>query len=56
MLFVFRHVCVLCNQALDVFSPELNTYFPESNVITTVGSVSDETEETTEADHLIDLV
>lgn len=48
-----RQFRLLCSHARTVFSPALNMYFPVSNVITMVGSVSEETVETTEADQAI---
>lgn len=50
-----RQFCLPCSHARTVFSPALNMYFPVSNVITMVGSVSEETVETTEADQAIVL-
>lgn len=46
----------LCKKARLVFSPALKMYFAESNVTTTVGSVSDEEADKTVADQSIALV
>lgn len=51
----FFHPLLVCRCALVVPSPTLNTYFPDSKVMTTVGPVSDERPVMVEEDQFIAL-